>query len=92
MTSPASEIFLQSGDRSRDGVRIIAQRGLQIASIDEFCDELFRDCPEAGQNYVIHGWVGELMRCKAIKRRSKAPQWADKRSLVRSLSFAGLAG
>jgi hypothetical protein len=40
----ASQIFLQSGDRGRDGVRVIAERGPQITGLDEPSDQLLRGC------------------------------------------------
>jgi hypothetical protein len=88
---PASQIFLHSGDRSRDGVGVIAQRGLQIASVDEFGDQLLRSCLVGRSCNFSHGVLKRPMRpCKAIRRRSKAPTRVDNLSLLGMLSFAGV--
>ena len=36
--------LLSMGNRDRDGIRVIAERGLQIAGSDEFGDQLLRGC------------------------------------------------
>jgi hypothetical protein len=64
------------GDRLRYGVSIMAPRGLQISSPNQFGDHFTGSYPEGGLNDLVHGVkvqvTGRLRRCRAIKRRSSA--------------------
>jgi hypothetical protein len=72
----------------------MAPRGLQISSLDQFGDHLTGSYPKGGLNDLVRGVkvqvTGRLRRCRAINRRSNAPQRADSLTLVGALSFAGV--
>ena len=90
----ASEVLFHLGDRLGNGVSIMAPRGLQISSPNQFGDHLTGSYPEGGLNDLVHGLkvqaTGRLRRCRAINRRSNAPQRAASLTLVGALSFAGV--
>ena len=64
----------------------MAPGGLQISSPNQFGDHFAGSYPEGGLNDLVHGVkvqvTGRLRRCRAIKRRSSAPQRAASLTLV----------
>jgi hypothetical protein len=90
----ASQILFHLRDRLGNGVSIMAPRGLQISSPNQFGDHFTGSYPERGLNDLVHRVkvqvTGRLRRCRAIKRRSSAPQRAASLTLVGALSFAGV--
>jgi hypothetical protein len=82
----ASWVLFHLGDRLGNGVSVMAPGGLQISSPNQFGDHFAGSYPEGGLNDLVHGVkvqvTGRLRRCRAIKRRSSAPQRAASLTLV----------
>jgi hypothetical protein len=75
IVSPASQIFFQSSDRSRNGFRVIAECGLQIASVDEFGDQLLRSCLVGRPNNFAHGVLKQPI--EAMQHNQTTKQSSD---------------